>query len=264
MKPISFVAISFLAITVSAQAPWDSPYHNLPTSPSTATQSEQHSGQDKVEAEVARLTAAYEKERDIVAPTEAKYKSDKQKAIDAEDRMKSIAAKLKETDIDDDEKLELEKKYRDAEVKRDVLATKYNKHYRRYIKIRNGRDNARIALELLLENQERIADYNSKHDVKTGPSHDSCYNLVFLRDQIGHIPKEIESLLAELKDIKADKDISRDDLRTLRAEYKDRMRRRKKQCEIVREISQEQKHSQPIGVQVEEFINLLLPNARLE
>ncbi|KAH6570767.1 hypothetical protein BASA62_004182 [Batrachochytrium salamandrivorans] len=150
MKPISFVAISFLAITVSAWSPWDNPYHNLPTSQSTATQSPQHSGQDKVEAEITRLTAAYEKERDSVAPTEAKYKSDKQNAMDARDRMNSIVAKLEETDIDDDERLELEK--------------------------------------------------------------------IFLREQIDHIPKEIEDLLAEWERIKADKRLSKDSLKTWKAE----------------------------------------------
>ncbi|KAH6563508.1 hypothetical protein BASA62_008471 [Batrachochytrium salamandrivorans] len=36
MRLISFVAISFLAITVSAKLPWTNPYQNLPTSPSTA------------------------------------------------------------------------------------------------------------------------------------------------------------------------------------------------------------------------------------
>ncbi|KAH6590351.1 hypothetical protein BASA50_009326 [Batrachochytrium salamandrivorans] len=175
----------------------DNPYHNLPTSQSTATQSPQHSGQDKVEAEITRLTAAYEKERDSVAPTEAKYKSDKQNAMDARDRMNSIVAKLEETDIDDDERLELEKKYREARAEWVDLAARHNKHYRYYIKIRKGRDNARIELNLLLKNQKRIADYNDKHDVKTGPSPNSCYNLVFLREQIDHIPKEIEDLLAE-------------------------------------------------------------------
>ncbi|KAH9246175.1 hypothetical protein BASA81_016289 [Batrachochytrium salamandrivorans] len=260
MKPISFVAISFLAITVSAWSPWDSPYQNLPTSPSTTTQSEQppqstatqspqHSGQDKVEAELARLTAVYQKEKKIVAPIEAKYNINKQNAIDVGGRMKSIAAKLEETDIDDDEKLKLEKKYREAKAEWVVLATKYNKYYRYYIKIRKKRCNAKIALELLLENQKRITDYNSKNDVKTGPSSNSCYNLVFLREQIDHIPKEIRDLLAEWERIKDDKDRSEDNLKTLRAEYKDGIQRREKQYEIVKEISQEQKHSRPIGAQ---------------
>ncbi|KAH6566528.1 hypothetical protein BASA60_009462 [Batrachochytrium salamandrivorans] len=258
MKPISFVAISFLAITVSAWSPWDSPYQNLPTSPSTTTQSEQppqstatqspqHSGQDKVEAELARLTAVYQKEKKIVAPIEAKYNINKQNAIDVGGRMKSIAAKLEETDIDDDEKLKLEKKYREAKAEWVVLATKYNKYYRYYIKIRKKRCNAKIALELLLENQKRITDYNSKNDVKTGPSSNSCYNLVFLREQIDHIPKEIRDLLAEWERIKDDKDRSEDNLKTLRAEYKDGIQRREKQYEIVKEISQEQKHSRPIA-----------------
>ncbi|KAJ1344624.1 hypothetical protein BSLG_000147 [Batrachochytrium salamandrivorans] len=178
MKPISFVAISFLAITVSAWSPWDSPYQNLPTSPSTTTQSEQppqstatqspqHSGQDKVEAELARLTAVYQKEKDIVAPIEAKYNINKQNAIDVGGRMKSIAAKLEETDIDDDEKLELEKKYREAKAECVVLVAEHNKYYR----------------------------------------------------------------------IKVDKDRSEDNLKTLRAEYKDGIQRREKQYEIVKDLT---------------------------
>ncbi|KAH6578091.1 hypothetical protein BASA62_000463, partial [Batrachochytrium salamandrivorans] len=122
-------------------------------------------------------------------------------------------------------------------------------------KIRKGRDDAKIALDLLLENQKLIADYNSKHDVKTGPSPNSCYNLVFLREQIDHIPKEIEDLLAKWERIKADKDLSRDSLKTWRAEYKDRIRRREKQREIVKKILREHEQNQPIGAQVREFFN---------
>ncbi|KAH6590396.1 hypothetical protein BASA50_009371 [Batrachochytrium salamandrivorans] len=150
MRLISFVAISFLAITVSAWSPWTNPYQNEPPSQSTpdATQSPQHSGQN------------------------------------VGDRMKSIADKLEEPDIENDEKLELEKEYREAKMKWDDLTAEYNIHYRHYIQIRKGRDDAKIALDLLLENQKLIRDYNSKHDVKTGPSHNSCYNLVFLRDRL--------------------------------------------------------------------------------
>ncbi|KAH9246177.1 hypothetical protein BASA81_016291 [Batrachochytrium salamandrivorans] len=275
MRPISFVAISFLAITVSAWSPWTNPYQNLPTSPSTTTQSEQppqstatqspqHSGQSKVEAELARLWVAYQKEKKIVAPIETKSNIDKQNAIDVGGRMKSIAAKLEETDIDDDEKLELEKEHRETKMKWDVLTAEYNKHYRHYIQIRKGRDDAKIALDLLLENQKLITDYNSKHDVKTGPSHNSCYNLVFLREQNDHIPKEIDDLLGYKKDLKADKHLSKDDLRTWRADIKDRIRRCEKQCEIIKKILREHEQNQPIGVQVREFINLFLPNARVE
>ncbi|KAH6566529.1 hypothetical protein BASA60_009463 [Batrachochytrium salamandrivorans] len=149
MRLISFVAISFLAITVSAKPPWTNPYQNLPTSPSTTTQSEQHSDQDKAEAEVTRLTAVYEKERDSVAPIEAKYKIDRQRTIDAGDRMNSIVDRLEETDIKNDEKSELEEEYRKAEMKWDDLTLNYNVHYRHYIQIRSKRDDAKIALDLL-------------------------------------------------------------------------------------------------------------------
>ncbi|KAH9262113.1 hypothetical protein BASA83_013830 [Batrachochytrium salamandrivorans] len=143
-------------------------------------------------------------------------------------------------------------------------STKYNKHYRYYVKIRKGREDARIALELLLENQKRIADYNDTHDVKTGPSLGSCYNLGLLKGQIDHIPKEIEGLLAKWEKIKVDKHLSKDDLKTWKAEIKDGIRRCEKRYEIVKEILREHEHSQPIGVQARKFINLLLPNARVE
>ncbi|KAH6586588.1 hypothetical protein BASA61_006504 [Batrachochytrium salamandrivorans] len=152
--------------------------------------------------------------------------------MDARDRMNSIVAKLEETDIDDDERLELEKKYREARAEWVDLAARHNKHYRYYIKIRKGRDNARIELNLLLKNQKRIADYNDKHDVKTGPSPNSCYNLVFLREQIDHIPKEIEDLLAEWERIKADKRLSKDSLKTWKVEINDRIRRAKNSVKL--------------------------------
>ncbi|KAH9273185.1 hypothetical protein BASA83_004474 [Batrachochytrium salamandrivorans] len=175
-----------------------------------------------------------------------------------------IVDKLKEPSIKNDEKLKLEKEYYEAKMKWDDLTVKYNIQYRDYIKIRKGRDNAKIELDLLLKNQKRIRAHNAKGGVKTGPSPNSCYNLDILKGQIDHIPKEIESLLAELEGIKADKDRSKDSLKTWKAEYNDRMRRRKKQCEIVKVILREHEQNQPIGAQVREFINLLLPNARVE
>ncbi|KAH6596290.1 hypothetical protein BASA50_005334 [Batrachochytrium salamandrivorans] len=264
MRLISFAVISFLAITVSAVPPWTNLYQSLRSPPSTTTQSEQQCDQKKVEAELARLWAAYEKKRESIAPIEAKYKINKQNAMDAGNRVDSIIDGLEEPSINDDEISELDQQYHVAKAKWIDLATKYNKHYRYYVKIRKGREDARIALELLLENQKRTADYNDTHDVKTGPSLGSCYNLGLLKGQIGHIPKEIEGLLAKWEKIKVDEHLSKDDLKTWKAEIKDGIRRCEKRYEIVKEILREHEHSQPIGVQARKFINLLLPNARVE
>ncbi|KAH6582586.1 hypothetical protein BASA61_008486 [Batrachochytrium salamandrivorans] len=184
--------------------------------------------------------------------------------MDAGNRVDSIVDRLKEPGIKDVEISKLDQQYHVAKAKWIDLAAKYNKHYRYYVKIRKGREDARIALELLMENQKRIADYNDTHDVKTGPSLDSCYNLGLLKGQIDHIPKEIEGLLAKWERIKVDKHLSKDDLKTWKAEIWDVIRRREKQCEIVKEILREHEQNQPIGAQVREFINLLLPNARVE
>ncbi|KAH6570768.1 hypothetical protein BASA62_004183 [Batrachochytrium salamandrivorans] len=151
MKPISFAAISFLAITVSAKLPCTNPYQYLHSPSSTTTQSPQHSGQSKVEAELARLTAAYEKEKESVAPIEAKSNIDRQNAIDAGNRMNSIVDRLEELNIDDAGKSELWRKYYEAKVEWVDLAARHNKQYRHYIKIRKERDDAQMALDLLLK-----------------------------------------------------------------------------------------------------------------
>ncbi|KAH6602670.1 hypothetical protein BASA61_000835 [Batrachochytrium salamandrivorans] len=72
MRLISFVAISFLAITVSAQA----------TSGSVSYQSLQQFDQAEVQAEQARLTAAYEKENAIFSSMNSRLKIDMQEITD--------------------------------------------------------------------------------------------------------------------------------------------------------------------------------------
>ncbi|KAH6561107.1 hypothetical protein BASA62_010065 [Batrachochytrium salamandrivorans] len=87
MRLISFVAISFLAITVSAQPPQDHLYQSLQQS-------------DQAEVEQARLTAAYEKEKAIFSPVNRRLKISMQEITDLKDKMNSIAVKFKETDLD--------------------------------------------------------------------------------------------------------------------------------------------------------------------
>ncbi|KAH6567692.1 hypothetical protein BASA62_005906 [Batrachochytrium salamandrivorans] len=114
MRLISFVAISFLAITVSAKPP-RSPWQF---------------SQDEVEAEIERLKAEYKKEEESFFPMDDDVKIKRQTAIVLIDGVNSIAAKLKQTDLNSYTKSELENEYRAAKAEWDRFSKRCNKHYR--------------------------------------------------------------------------------------------------------------------------------------
>ncbi|KAH6579800.1 hypothetical protein BASA61_010035 [Batrachochytrium salamandrivorans] len=248
MKLIFFVAISFLAITASAWLPSSPPYHNL-----------QQLDQDEVQVELARLTTDYENERAIIFPIEGRVKIKRQRVVASKNKVDSIVAKLKETNLRDDEKSKLDQQYDVAKVERDALSAEYNEQYLNYITIRQKRDDARTTLDLLVENQALIADHNDRHDVKTGPSPDSCYHIGFLKKQIGYILKKIKNLFKEFEDIKTDKTLSKDDLRHQSVEIKDKIRRYKNQCETAKKIVRNYEQSQTMGTRIMQFFYSYLP-----
>ncbi|KAH6585963.1 hypothetical protein BASA50_000906 [Batrachochytrium salamandrivorans] len=250
MKLIFFVAISFLATTVSAWLPSSPPYHNL-----------QQLDQDEVQVELARLTTDYENERAIIFPIEGRVKIKRQKVVASKNKVDSIVAKLKETNLRDDERSKLDQQYDVAKVERDALSAEYNQYYLNYITIRQKRDDARTTLDLLVENQALIADYNAKNVIQTRPSPNSVYHIGFLKNQIGHILKKIENLFKEFEDIKTDKTLSKDDLRHQSAEIKDKIRRYENQRETAEKIFQNYERSLPIGVRIMQFFYSYLPNA---
>ncbi|KAH9249503.1 hypothetical protein BASA83_008656 [Batrachochytrium salamandrivorans] len=251
MRLISFVAISFLAITVSAQAPWDSPYQSLQQF-------------DQAEVEQARLTAAYEKENAIFSSMNSRLKIDMQEIIDLKDKANLIAIRFRETDLDDNDKRKLRGEYYDVKAKLDVLVAEYNKQLLVFIKIRTACDSVWAALNLLMENQGLIVDYNGTHDVQTGPSPGTCYNLDFLKEQTDTIPKRIEDLHDKLKGIKANEASLNDDLKVRSDELEDRIRRLGVQREIAKDILRKHKQSRSVGARIRDFFNSYLPNARVE
>ncbi|KAH6594195.1 hypothetical protein BASA61_004072 [Batrachochytrium salamandrivorans] len=80
MRLISFIAISFLAITVSAWPP----------------RSPRQFSQDEIQAEIERLKAKYKKEEEIFAPMDDDVKIKRQTAIVLIDGVNSIAAEIGE------------------------------------------------------------------------------------------------------------------------------------------------------------------------
>ncbi|KAH6571446.1 hypothetical protein BASA60_007158 [Batrachochytrium salamandrivorans] len=229
MKLISFVAISFLAITVSAQAPQKYFYKSLRSS-----QSPQQFNQ-----------------------------AERQEITDIKDKVDLIVDQLEEPDIDDDKKLELDRQYHAYKAEWTDLKVEYHRQYPDYTKARKKRDDAKAALDLLMENKERIKIYNGKDGVQTGLSPKSLYNLCFLKDQKNEILKKIKGLLEELEGIKDDKNGLSDGLTDRRDEVKGRIRSLQSQCKLAKKILREHKQRQSMGVQVRKFFNSHLPNTQL-
>ncbi|KAH6588648.1 hypothetical protein BASA50_010609 [Batrachochytrium salamandrivorans] len=114
MRLISFVAISFLAITVSAYPGLGTPSQSTTTEdiqspPSIAPQGEQQFDQDGVQAERARLTAAYEKEDESFSPMNSRLEINRQEITDLTAKANLIAIRFRETDLDDDDRRTLRK-----------------------------------------------------------------------------------------------------------------------------------------------------------
>ncbi|KAH6571445.1 hypothetical protein BASA50_003963 [Batrachochytrium salamandrivorans] len=258
MKLISFVAISFLAITVSAQAP----------------QSSRKFDQAEVEAEIARLTVEYETKEEIFAPIESRFKIKKKNAVIFKKRADLIIAQLKQAAADSDEKRKLEERYYNVKAQSDWLHVKYHRQYPYYAKLREVRDDAKAVLGLLRGNQDLVKKHNVEYKVETGPSLGSFYNLGFLNEQRDKILKDLETLLEELERIKGlleelegiedDKSGLRDSLRVRRDELKDEIRLLQSQCKIAKEILREHKRSQSMGARFMKSLYPYMPNGPIE
>ncbi|KAH6598158.1 hypothetical protein BASA50_004039 [Batrachochytrium salamandrivorans] len=231
MKLISFVAVSFLAITVSAWPHW----------------SLRQFSQAEVEAEIEKLTAAYEEEEASFSPIGIKTRIDRQEVIDTTNRVNSISVRLKETGLNDNDIRELQGKYRVARAEWDNLDHKYNKQYPIYVSARQKRDNAKAVLYLLRGNQDLIVKHNVKYGVQIESSLGSFYNIGLLKQQKDEILKEITILIEELERIKDDEVSPNDGLVGRSDELRSTIRLYEAQCKIAKKIVQKYKRSQPIA-----------------
>ncbi|KAH6572132.1 hypothetical protein BASA62_003600 [Batrachochytrium salamandrivorans] len=256
MKLISFVAISFLAITVSA-------YPGLGTPP----QSPRQFDQGEIQAELDRLRMDYDEKQVPFYPMNIEIKIEGQKAMDVWHEMDSIVTKLDGAGPNSFETVELWKKYHAAVAEWDRLKPKYDRQYQSYKKVRKVRENAKAALDLMTENQQLIAGRNLEYKVETGPSPGSFYDIGLLKDQNDKILKEIEDLLEEQKGIMASMGgamgESKRDSMAQSDELKDRIEVLRVQHKVAKKILGKHKRSQPIGAQVRGFINSRLPNAQI-
>ncbi|KAH6573574.1 hypothetical protein BASA61_001615 [Batrachochytrium salamandrivorans] len=277
MKLISFVAISFLAITVSAQAPQKYSYQNIRSS-----QSPRQFDQAEVEAEIERLTVEYEKEEEIFSSIKIDVKIKRQNAWTLKNQADLIAAELKEAGLNSHARLELEGKHRAYKAEWTDLNVEYeDQQFPRYAKAKERRDNAKAVLDLLMENKERIKKHNTENVVQIGLSPKSLYNIGFLKDQKNEILKELAMLLAEWEKvqglltewtrIKADKNglnvdgiPPKDNLVTQRIELRNNILLCETQRDIAMKILQDYKQCQSIGARTRKFFYSYMPNGPIE
>ncbi|KAH6567716.1 hypothetical protein BASA62_005931 [Batrachochytrium salamandrivorans] len=219
MKLISFITISFLAITVSAWPHRNSPYQNIRSS-----QSPRQFDQDEVEAEIERLTTEYEKEQDSFFPMDDDVNIRRQNAMDLGSKVNSIIAEFEKTGLNSYVRLELEGEYYDARMKWDDAVTEYNEQLPDYETARQKYNDAKAALYLLRGNQDLIVKHNTDYGGQIEPSLGSFYSIGLLKKQKDDLLKRIKDLLAKWKRINNFKAPLNDGLVTQRAELKDEIR----------------------------------------
>ncbi|KAH6573273.1 hypothetical protein BASA62_003036 [Batrachochytrium salamandrivorans] len=130
MKLISFAVVSLLAITVSAYPPQTTTTNDVQSSQSTSTQDMQPSQststddmqqpyQDRVQAEMGRLTAVCKEKEDFLIQADSDSQTGHYQVLQFEDMVGKLHDELKKIDISSDEESELKQKYHDARMKLD-------------------------------------------------------------------------------------------------------------------------------------------------
>ncbi|KAH6587352.1 hypothetical protein BASA50_001281 [Batrachochytrium salamandrivorans] len=166
------------------------------------TRSLQESDKDRIWVEMDRLTKAYRMRNKIFFQIGNYIRAENQRALEINDIIKAIDFKLEKTGIRKPERLKLEKKSYDLKMVTYELAARHKEQSRSYINSMKRRNEMYAELQLLKENQELIAEHNSKNVFKVGLSHGSCYNTGILKKQYGKVLKDIDESLAEQKRIK--------------------------------------------------------------
>ncbi|KAH9270746.1 hypothetical protein BASA83_007108 [Batrachochytrium salamandrivorans] len=180
MKLISFAIVSLLAITVSAYPGPGTPHQSTTTQSalqhqSTDTpgaqqhqaaahqstvlykfyldQSEQQSDQDKAQDELKRLMQVYKNDAATLHRVENKIEVAQREAVKAMHTADKIKAKLQQTGLDSEEKLELEEQYKEAKAMVKELTVECGEQYSPHVDAKEALDDAEAKLQLLKENQ---------------------------------------------------------------------------------------------------------------
>ncbi|KAH9247919.1 hypothetical protein BASA81_014463 [Batrachochytrium salamandrivorans] len=205
MKLTSFVVrFPFLAITVSAYPPQSTSTQDMQLYQSTSTQTPQQSYQDRVQAEILRLTTVYEEKENLFTQVDSDSQIGRYQVLQLEDMVDEFHIELKRIDLSSDEASELKQKYHDARMQLDELMPEYKKQQQLYTQAMGVRNDAKAELKLLENNCKLMEEYSFKYGVQVGPSPNFLYNLEILKKQSDDILREIDLSLAKYDRVKTD------------------------------------------------------------
>ncbi|KAH9250809.1 hypothetical protein BASA83_010036 [Batrachochytrium salamandrivorans] len=228
------------------------------------TRSLQESDKDRIWVEMDRLTKAYRMRNKIFFQIGNYIRAENQRALEINDIIKAIDFKLEKTGIRKPERLKLEKKSYDLKMVTYELAARHKEQSRSYINSMKRRNEMYAELQLLKENQELIAEHNSKNVFKVGLSHGSCYNTGILKKQYGKILKDIGESLAEQKRIKGAMLLPGSDAFEDQSKKLDNTIRILQHYNVVaRRILWQQMNGQPIGAWISKFLDSYMQNIKI-
>ncbi|KAH6600681.1 hypothetical protein BASA50_002065 [Batrachochytrium salamandrivorans] len=187
MKLISFAALSFLAITVSAYPGLDTPSQGAEQSQSLQP------SQDEIQAEMERLETIRKTKKGVFILTQNKLNKVQQEVIPLGRKMDNTKAKMQKPGLSSEEKSELEKQYNEAEAAFADFTVRCKKQNQLYADAMSASDDASARERLLEDNQKLLEKYNAEHEVQMGTSSNSFYNLPILKTQYDEILQKIKN-----------------------------------------------------------------------
>ncbi|KAH6563070.1 hypothetical protein BASA60_010856 [Batrachochytrium salamandrivorans] len=207
----------------------------------------QRNEQDKVRAEIDKLTKVYNGRKRTIAQRNVHVNIEKKKYMTVRDMIGKIASKLRETGLSIDKNLELQQIIYELTMLSDQLIVRYVAQIRYYKNVIAKSNAIQAKIELLKNNQKLIAEHNFKNKDKVRLSPSSFYNIGILRIQFAKILKDIDNSLVEQKRISDAMLQSSDDaLKAQSVQLENTIQGLKSQSRATREILWEYKHGRSI------------------
>ncbi|KAH6565783.1 hypothetical protein BASA82_001016 [Batrachochytrium salamandrivorans] len=253
------------AATQSVQQNQGATFPDIQQLPDAAAPSAEKLDRNKAQIEMDRLTEAFKMQDRRCSEIDRQIRADKQRDKKVRDIIDNATIKLQETGLSSSETLRLQQKIYDFRIVLDQLVVRHKRQHRSYEDAMTERHDANVEIKLFKENQEIIAAYNSKNEVKVELSPDSCYNMEILTAQYNKVLKDIDALFAKQKAIDNLLLSSNDDaLKTQSAQLADKIRILENYNGAAREILWQHEHGQSIDEWISKSLDSYMQNTRVE
>ncbi|KAH6598372.1 hypothetical protein BASA50_003793 [Batrachochytrium salamandrivorans] len=192
-------------------------------SQSTTTQSAKKS-QDEVRAKIKELEKTHKEKEKRLTRAKENLSTSQQQVIPSIGEVDTLWAELQDPSIGGREKVRLNRKHDEAKAALAELIVECSERSLLYTDAVGAFNEASAQVQLLKENHELIASYNTNYMAQMGPDPGSFHNSVFLATQYEEIVTETKMLSGENKSINgAGPELLVDDLRVRLKENEDRL-----------------------------------------